>query len=127
MDHEDGILAGMTYQRNENVVAWHKHILENGARTGKSTTVQSKSFAANATNVNTTNNTITITGHGFNVAIPMSYFAASNKIDGLEHDRFVVNVVDANTIKLSNTIDGAMAGTDIVSLNLHLHLTQLNR
>ena len=114
---EDGILAGMTYQRNENVVAWHKHIFGGRSRTGKTTTVQSKSFTANATNVNTTNNTITITGHGFNVAVPVSYFAASNKIDGLEHDRFYfVNVVDANTIKLSNTVDGAIAGTDIVSL-----------
>ena len=36
----------------------------------------------------------------------------------MEHDRFYfVNVVDANTIKLSNTVDGAIAaGTDIVSL-----------
>ena len=114
---EDGILSGMTYQRNEDVVAWHKHIFGGRSRTGKTSAILSNSFTANATNVDTTNNTITITNHQFNVAVPVSYFAATNKIGGLEHDRFYfVHIVDANTIKLSNTIDGAIAGTDIVSL-----------
>jgi len=32
---EDGVLLGMTYQREENVVAWHRHIL--GGKTGSAT------------------------------------------------------------------------------------------
>ena len=32
---QDGILAGLTYQRSDNVVAWHRHILGGKSDTGK--------------------------------------------------------------------------------------------
>ena len=113
---EDGILSGMTYQRNENVVAWHKHIFGGRSNTGKSTNVKTVSFTANSTNVNTTNNTITLTNHQFNVGDGVSYYATSNKIGGIEHDRFYYVIpVDSNTIKLALTADDAISA---VAINL---------
>ena len=32
---DDGVLAGLTYNRLENVVAWHRHILGGKSDTGK--------------------------------------------------------------------------------------------
>lgn len=111
---EDGILSGMTYQRTENVVAWHKHIFGGRSNTGKSTNVKTVSFTANSTNVNTTNNTITLTNHQFNVADGVSYYATSNKIGGIEHDRFYYVIpVDSNTIKLALTPDDAISAVGI--------------
>ena len=48
---------------------------------------QSKSFTANASNVSTTNNTITISSHGFTTGDAVYYYAASNLIGGLKTDR----------------------------------------
>lgn len=44
----DGVLTGMTYQRGENVVAWHRHIL-GGAFSGGDAVVESVAAISNST------------------------------------------------------------------------------
>ena len=110
----DGQLAGLTYNRLENVVAWHRHIFGGKSDTGKTIKQQKISFTSNSTNVSTTNNTITLTGHGLATGDPVYYYAASNAIAGLSNSKvFYVIVVDANTIKLAKSSSNATAGTAI--------------
>ncbi len=110
----DGQLAGLTYNRLENVVAWHRHIFGGKSDTGKSVKQQKISFTANSTNVSTTNNTITITGHGLATGDPVYYYAASNVIGGLSNSQiYYVISVDANNIKLATSSSNATAGTAI--------------
>ena len=110
----DGQLAGLTYNRLENVVAWHRHIFGGKSDTGKSVKQQKISFTANSTNVSTSNNTITITGHGLATGDPVYYYAASNVIGGLSNSQiYYVISVDANNIKLATSSSNATAGTAI--------------
>ena len=110
----DGQMAGLTYNRLENVVAWHRHIFGGKSDTGKTIKQQKIQFTANSTNVNTTSNQITITGHGLATGDPVYYYAASNKIGGLNNSKvyYVINV-DANNIKLAKSSSDATAGTAI--------------
>ena len=110
----DGVLVGLTYNRLENVVAWHRHILGGKSDTGKTIKQQKITFTSNSTNVNTTNNTITLSSHGLSTGDQVYYYAASNKIGGLSNSKvYYVISVDANTIKLANSSSGASAGTEI--------------
>ena len=110
----DGQMAGLTYNRLENVVAWHRHIFGGKSDTGKTIKQQKIQFTSNSTNVNTTSNQITITGHGLATGDPVYYYAASNKIGGLNNSKvyYVINV-DANNIKLAKSSSAATAGTAI--------------
>jgi len=110
----DGQMAGLTYNRLENVVAWHRHIFGGKSDTGKTVKQQKISFTANSTNVNTTSNQITITGHGLATGDQVYYYAASNKIGGLSNSKvyYVINV-DANNIKLAISSSNASANTAI--------------
>lgn len=111
---QDGILAGLTYQRSDNVVAWHRHILGGKSDTGKNIIQQKISFTSNTTIVNVTNNTITLSSHGLTTNDPIYYYAASNPIGGLTSGQlyFVIRT-DANTIKLATTAANSAAGTAI--------------
>ena len=110
----DGILAGMTYQRVENVIGWHRHILGGKSDTTKNIIQQSKSFTANASNVSTSGNTITISSHGFSTGDAVYYYTASNPIGGLKTDTLYYLISsDSNTIKLAATSADATAGTAI--------------
>ena len=110
----DGQLAGLTYNRLENVVAWHRHIFGGKSDTGKTVKQQKISFTANSTNVLTSNNTITLTGHGLSTGDQVYYFAGSNVIGGLSNSKvYFVIVVDANTIKLATSTSNASGGTAI--------------
>ena len=44
---DDGVLSGLTYQRTDNVVAWHRHILGGKSDTTKNIIQQQISFTAN--------------------------------------------------------------------------------
>ena len=111
---EDGILVGMTYQRTENVVAWHRHIIGGKSDTGKSVVTDKFSFSASATTVSTTNNTITLSSHGMSTGDVVSYNADSNDIGGLKQGIFYfVIAADSNTIKLALTSADATAGTAV--------------
>jgi len=111
---EDGVLAGLTYQRTDNVVAWHRHILGGKSDTTKNIIQQQISFTANTTVVNGTNNTITLSSHGLVTNDPIYYYAAANPITGINSGKlyFVIRV-DANTIKLATTAANSAAGTAI--------------
>ena len=110
----DGQIAGLTYNRLENVVAWHRHILGGKSDTGKTVKQQKISFTSNSTNVNTTLNQITITGHGLATGDQVYYYAASNKIGGLSNSKvYYVIAVDANNIKLAISSANASANTAI--------------
>jgi hypothetical protein len=110
----DGVLAGLTYNRLENVVAWHRHILGGKSDTTKNIIQQQISFTSNSTNVNTTNNTITLTSHGLSTGDPVYYYAASNAIGGLNNSLLYFAIAsDSNTIKLATTATNATAGTAI--------------
>jgi len=111
---EDGVLAGLTYQRTDNVVAWHRHILGGKSDTTKNIIQQQISFTANTTVVNGTNNTITLSSHGLATNDPIYYYAAANPITGINSGKlyFVIRV-DANTIKLATTAANSAAGTAI--------------
>ena len=110
----DGQMAGLTYNRLENVVAWHRHIFGGKSDTGKTVKQQKISFTANSTNVNTTSNQITITGHGLATGDQVYYYAASNKIGGLSNSKvYYVIAVDANNIKLAISSANASANTAI--------------
>ena len=110
----DGVLAGLTYNRLEKVVAWHRHIFGGKSDTGKTIKQQKIAFTSNSTNVNTTNNTITLSSHGLATGDTVYYNAASSSIGGLNNSSlyFVISV-DANTIKLATTLTRANAGTAI--------------
>ena len=111
---EDGILSGLTYQRTDNVVAWHRHIIGGKSDTTKNIIQQQISFTANTTTVNGTNNTITLASHGLATNDPIYYYAAAHPIGGISSGRlyFVIRT-DANTIKLALTAALSAAGTAI--------------
>ena len=110
----DGILTGLTYNRLENVVAWHRHIIGGKSDTTKNIIQQSISFTSNSSNVNTTNNTITISSHGLSTADPIYYYAGSNAIGGLNNSTLYYAIAtDSNTIKLATTASNATAGTAV--------------
>ena len=110
----DGILAGLTYNRLESVVAWHRHIIGGKSDTTKNIIQQSISFTSNSSNVNTTANTITISSHGLSTADPVYYYAGSNAIGGLNNSTLYYAIAtDSNTIKLATTASNATAGTAI--------------
>ena len=110
----DGTLLGLTYKRNEKVVGWHRHILGGFSDSGKSIVRSFKSFTANSTNVSTTNNTITISSHGFSTGDPVYYFTESNAIGGITTDLLYFAIAtDSNTLKLATTSANATAGTAV--------------
>ena len=110
----DGVLGGLTYNRLENVVAWHRHVIGGKSDTTKNIIQQKISFTANSTTVSTTNNTITLSSHGLATGDPVYYYAASNVIGGLNiSSLYYVIRSDANTIKLATTATKATAGTAI--------------
>ncbi len=110
----DGVLSGLTYNRLENVVAWHRHILGGKSDTGKNIIQQQIAFTSNTTIVSTANNTITSSSHGLSTGDPVYYYAASNVIGGLNiSSLYYAIATDANTIKLATTAANATAGTAI--------------
>ena len=110
----DGVLSGLTYNRLENVVAWHRHILGGKTDTTKNIVQQQISFTSNTTIVSVANNTITLSSHGLSTGDPVYYYAASNVIGGLDiSNLYYVIATDSNTIKLATTAANATAGTAI--------------
>jgi len=110
----DGVLSGLTYNRLENVVAWHRHIIAGKSDTTKNIIQQQISFVSNATIVSTANNTITSASHGLSTGDPVYYYAASNIIGGLNNSNLYYAIAtDSNTLKLATTSVKATAGTAI--------------
>ena len=106
---DDGVLLGMTYKREEDIIAWHRHIL--GGH------IKHEINAATAITPSTTdplqNGNITITAHGYTTGDAVVYDANGNtEISGLtDGDTYYVYVVDANTIELSRSYKQALDRT----------------
>ena len=112
----DGVLSGLTYNRLENVVAWHRHIIGGKSDTTKNIIQQKISFQCSDQTVNNTNKTITLSSHGLATGDPVYYDfpATQNGIGGLNiTSLYYVIRTDANTIKLATTASNATAGTAI--------------
>jgi len=111
---DDGVLSGLTYQRTDNVVAWHRHLIGGKSDTTKNIIQQEISFTANTTVVNGTNNTITLSSHGLSTNDPVYYYAAANPITGITSGKlYYVIASDSNTIKLASSAANSAAGTAI--------------
>jgi len=99
----------MTYKREEDIIAWHRHIL--GGH------IKHEINAATAITPSTTdplqNGNITITAHGYTTGDAVVYDANGNtEISGLtDGDTYYVYVVDANTIELSRSYKQALDRT----------------
>ena len=110
----DGQLCGLTYQRTENVIGWHRHIIGGYADSGKTIIQHAKSFTSNASNVSVGSDTITISSHGYSTGDAVYYYAGSNVIGGLSNEKlYYVIATNSNTIKLATTAANATAGTAI--------------
>lgn len=100
---DDGRLAGLTYLRDQEVVAWHEHVFGGN---------NSRSFNS-ASSVDS--NQITISSHGYATGDAVTYDAVGGEVvGGLTADtEYFVVVVDANTIKLAETKAQALIGANI--------------
>tara|TARA_R100000995_G_C3484650_1_gene126455 strand:+ start:7689 stop:10151 length:2463 start_codon:yes stop_codon:yes gene_type:complete len=106
---DDGILLGMTYKREEDIIAWHRHILggfvKHSFNAGTALTASGSDTLKNGK--------ITITSHGYTTGDAVVYDANGNTaITGLDDGRtYYVYVIDANTINLARTYQQAIDRT----------------
>lgn len=107
----DGVLLGMTFNREEDVVAWHRHEF------GGSIKYTFDGASAVTTNTDDANNNgyITISSHGFSTGDKVTYeTGGGTAIDGLEDSKeYYVYARDANTIELALTYKQAIDRTVI--------------
>jgi len=111
---DDGTLLGMTYQRQEDVIAWHRHILGGSY---KLTFNGASDVTDSATDPNK-NGYITITNHGLLTGDEIVYSAGGGtKVAGLiEGKTYYVYRIDANKIELASTYEQAIDRT-ILQIN----------
>ena len=103
----DGTLAGLTYRREEGVVAWHRHKLG-----GTNTTAFNAASDVTASGSDGDGNGyVTITSHSFSTGDKFIYRANSgtemvNLTDG---ETYYIHKRDANKIEIAATASGAAA------------------
>ena len=120
----DGELVGLTYQREQQVTAWHRHILGGKSDTTKNIVQQQISFTANGTIVSTSNNTITLSSHGLSTNDPIYYYAAANPITGISSfelmsaARFAGIHSSTHQLAPASWISTASAKIDLASLGV---------
>mgnify|MGYP003664649013 FL=1 len=115
----DGVLAGLTYQRTENVIAWHRHILGGMADTGKQSVTKKIPLTVSTSTVSVGDNAITKASHGLSTGDVVSYYADSDPIGGLRQDLFYyIIAVDSNVIQFATTEANATAGTAVDLLSV---------
>ena len=106
----DGVLLGMTYQREEDVVAWHRHLLGGGNKF---------TFSGTAVTPNGSDDEqdgyVTLTAHGYDAGDEVTYDANGNSpIVGLKSgDIYFIVVEDENKVKFSRSYQQALDGTTI--------------
>lgn len=106
---DDGTLLGLTYKREEDIIAWHRHVL--GGTISHS--VNTASALTTASSDSNNNGKLTITSHGYTTGDAVIYDANGNTaIVGLDDGRtYYVYVIDANTIELARSYDQAIDRT----------------
>lgn len=106
---EDGTLLGLTYQREEDVVAWHRHIIGGSFKQtfDAATDVTSKTTDPNF------NGYITITNHGFETGDKVLYKAGGGtKLGGLQDNEYYYIIkIDANNIEFADSYEQAIDRT----------------
>ena len=111
---DDGVLLGMTYKREEDVVAWHRHIIGGNNRL----TFDAANDVTDYGTDSLQNGYITYTAHGYETGDPVVYSANGNtRISGLQDGQtyYIVKRSD-NEIELALTYAQAIDRT-IVQLN----------
>ena len=105
----DGTLIGMTYQRDEDVVAWHQHIIGGSI---KYTFNGASGVTAHSADANK-NGYITISSHGLSTGDKITYSAGGGtKIPQLdEGGEYYVYRRDANTFEIADTYQQAVDRT----------------
>ena len=106
---EDGTLLGLTYQREEDVVAWHRHIIGGSF---KQTFDAATDVTPKTTDPNF-NGYITITNHGFETGDKVLYKAdGGTKLGGLQDNEYYYIIkIDANNIEFADSYEQAIDRT----------------
>jgi hypothetical protein len=106
---DDGTLLGLTYKREEDIIAWHRHIIGGSY---KLTFNGASDVTDNGTDPNY-NGYITITNHGLSTGDEIVYSdGGGTKLSGLvDGDTYYVYKIDANNIELASSYDQAIDRT----------------
>ena len=105
----DGTLIGMTYQREEDVIAWHRHIFGGSNKF----TFNGASGVTDYTTDANNNGYVTISSHGLSTGDEVVYSAGGGtKIPELEEGgTYYVYSRDANTLEFADTYNQAIDRT----------------
>ena len=117
----DGTLAGLTYRREEGVVAWHRHKI-GGSNT---TAFNSASDVTASGSDGDGNGYVTITGHSFSTGDKFVYDSNSGTaMVGLtDGETYYIHKRDANKIEIAGTASAAAARRVIkIGLGVGVHL-----
>ena len=106
---EDGTLLGLTYQREEDVVAWHRHIIGGSF---KQTFDAATDVTPKTTDPNF-NGYITITNHGFETGDKVLYKTdGGTKLGGLQDNEYYYIIkIDANNIEFADSYEQSIDRT----------------
>jgi hypothetical protein len=106
---DDGTLLGMTYQRQEDIIAWHRHIMGGSYKL----TFNGASDVTDYSVDTNYNGYITISSHGLNTGDSVVYSAGGGtKLSGLvDGDTYFIYKKDANNIELASTYEQAIDRT----------------
>ena len=113
----DGRLVGLTYLKDQEVIAWHEHVLGGHI---------SNSFNS-ASSIGS--NQITISSHGYSNGDKVLYDADDGEVVGglVDGASYFVNVVDSNTIKVAESNAQAQIGATITLADASSASTQYFR
>jgi len=113
----DGRLAGLTYLKDQEVVAWHEHAL-GGHITNSFNSASSVG-----------SNQITISSHGYATGDKLVYDANDAEVVGglVDGTTYFVQTVDSNTIKLAESKSQAQIGATITLADASSASTQFLR
>ncbi len=111
---KDGTLLGMTYQREEDIIAWHRHILGGSYKL----TFNGASAVTASTSDPNKNGFVTISNHGLSTGDRVTYSAGGGtKIAGLvDGNDYFVYVIDANNFEFASSYDQAIDRT-VIQIN----------
>jgi hypothetical protein len=106
---DDGTLLGMTYQRQEDIIAWHRHIMGGSYKLTFNGASDVTDYSVDANY----NGYITISSHGLNTGDSVVYSAGGGtKLSGLvDGDTYFIYKKDANNIELASTYEQAIDRT----------------
>jgi len=107
---DDGVLLGMTYERGEDVIAWHTHTIG-----GYNQFDFNHGSVTNYTTDSENDGYITLSSHGYSTGDKVEVvIGTGGTIQGLvNNDTYFVVVEDANKVKLAKDYQQAIDGTTV--------------